>query len=247
MNKKIIILAAGKGTRMGADLPKVLVPMSGKPMLEHLLRAVKESGVDNEPVIVVSPDNIEVIKKCLKDYNCAYAVQKEQLGTGHAVSCAKDLIGQADEVICFYGDHPLVKPETIKNIADSHKGIITIATTTVPNYEDWRRGFYHWGRIIRFKNQIEAIIEFKDATEEVKNITEINPAFYSFNNKWLWENIKELKNKNAQKEYYLTDLINLAFRQKNKIHSISIKPEEAIGVNTLDELAVAEKLMNSKK
>lgn len=232
---------------MGTDTPKVLAHVNGKPMLEYLLRAVVKSGVDNEPVVVVSPDNIEAIKQCLKDFNCAYAVQEEQLGTGHAVSCAKDFINQENgEVICFYGDHPLIKPETIKNIADNHRGIITIATTSVPDYNDWRKGFYHWGRIIRFKNQIEAIIEFKDATEEVKRINEVNPAFYSFSNKWLWENINELKNKNAQKEYYLTDLINLAFRQKNKIYSIPISPEEAIGVNTLEELAVAEKLFRKQ-
>lgn len=247
--KKIIILAAGKGTRMGSDLPKALMPVSGKPMLEHLLLAIKESGVDDEPVVVVSPDNIEAIKQCLKNYNCLFALQKEQLGTGHAVACAKNLISREDgEVICFYGDHPLIKAETIKKIADNHQGTVTIAATSVPDYEDWRQGFYHWGRIIRYKKQIEAIIEFKDATEEVKKIKEVNPAFYSFNNKWLWENIKELKNKNAQKEYYLTDLINLAFRQKNKINAISIKPEEAIGVNTVEELAMVEKLIaaNSK-
>lgn len=246
MNKKIIILAAGKGTRMGSDLPKALALVSGKPMLEHLLLAVNESGVDDEPIVVVSPDNIEAIKKCLKNYNCTYAVQKEQLGTGHAVSCAKDLIGQTGETICFYGDHPLIKPKTIKNLADYHRGIITIATTAVQDYNDWRKGFYHWGRIMRYGKEIEAIIEFKDATEAVRQIKEINPAFYSFNNKWLWDNIKKLNNKNIQQEYYLTDLINLAFRQKNIIHSIPISPEEAIGVNTLEELAVAEKLFNKQ-
>lgn len=247
MRKKIIILAAGKGTRMGSDLPKVLMPVSGKPMLEHLLLAIKESGVDDEPVVVVSPDNIELIQQGLKNFRCLYAVQKEQLGTGHAIACAKDFIGREEgEVICFYGDHPLIKPKTIKNLADYHRGIITIATTAVRDYNDWRKSFYHWGRIMRYGKEIEAIIEFKDATEAVRQIKEINPAFYSFSNKWLWDNIKELNNKNIQKEYYLTDLINLAFRQKNIIHSIPISPEEAIGVNTLEELAVAEKLFSKQ-
>lgn len=242
--KKIIVLAAGKGKRMGKELPKVLVPLAGKPMIERLIQAIIKSGVDSRPIIVVSPDNQSIISKALEQYNCRYAIQDRQLGTGHAVNCAKELVGEeASDVICFYGDHPFVKPETIKNLAESRQGIITIATTIVPDFNDWRKNFYHWGRILRYNGRIEAIIEFKDATDEVKNIKEVNPGFYCFNSEWLRQNIKELTNKNAQGEYYLTDLINLAFRQKEKINSISIDPREAVGINTPEELEIAKGLI----
>lgn len=242
--KKIIVLAAGKGKRMGGELPKVLAPLAGKPMIERLIQAIIKSGVDSRPIIVVSPDNQSIISKALEQYNCRYAIQDRQLGTGHAVNCAKELVGEeASDVICFYGDHPFVKPETIKNLAESRQGIITIATTIVPDFNDWRKNFYHWGRILRYNGRIEAIIEFKDATDEVKNIKEVNPGFYCFNSEWLWQNIKELTNKNAQGEYYLTDLINLAFRQKEKINSISIDPREAVGINTPEELEIAKGLI----
>ncbi|MEA3463625.1 MAG: NTP transferase domain-containing protein [Patescibacteria group bacterium] len=246
--KKIIVLAAGQGTRMNAELPKILMPLAGKPMIEYLIQSIIKSGADNQPIVVVSPDNKDVIKNALKNYNCQYAIQKRQLGTGHAMMCAKKYINkEASNIICFYGDHPFVKAETIKRLSKSYCGIITIATTIVSNFNDWKKNFYHWGRILRYKGQIEAIIEFKDATNEVKKIKEVNPGFYCFNRKWLWSNIEKLNNNNAQKEYYLTDLINLAFKQEQAINSILINSEEAIGINNKEELLTAEKIIAEAK
>jgi len=241
---KIVILAAGKGSRMNSGLPKVLMPIKGKPMIEYLVKAIKKSGVDDEPIIVVSPDNKELIKKALHKYKCKYAIQKEQIGTGHALLCAKQAIGKkVDYVLCFCGDHPFFRPETIKRIAYSHNGVITMMTTGVKDFKLWRKNFYHWGRVLRNYGRIKEIVEFKDATAKIKKIREVNPAIYCFATKWLWQNITKLNNNNAQKEYYLTDLINFAFKQGLKIDSFPIDAEEAIGINNQAELEIAKSLI----
>ena len=240
--KKVVVLAAGNGRRMNSDLPKVLVPLKGKPMIEYLIQSIIDSGVDKKPIIVVSPDNIEIFKKALANYNCIYALQKDQLGTGHALACAKDYLARADKVISFYGDHPFVKAETIKRLADNCSGVITMMTTEVENFDGWEHNFFQWGRVIRKSREIEAIIEFKDANDETKQVKEVNPGFYCFDNSWLWKNIAKLKNNNAQKEYYITDLVKMAFEQKHKINSIIIKPKEAMGINNKEELELAENL-----
>ena len=241
---KIVILAAGKGTRMKDELPKVLVPLKGKPMIEYLIKSIFDSGVDNNPVIVVSLDNKELINNALKNYDCKYAPQDKQLGTGHALACVKDLIDEsADNIIVLYGDHPFIKPKTIKELIKVHTGKITMMTTEVEDFNDWRKNYYSWGRIIKEGEKIKAIKEFKDASEEEKKIKELNPAFYCFSAEWLWKNIKKLENNNAQKEYYLTDLIKIASEQNIKISSIKINFNEAIGINSKEELEIAEKLI----
>ncbi len=241
---KIVILAAGKGRRMKNELPKVLIPIKGKPIIEYLVKSVIKSGVDKNPIIIVSPDNKTLIKHALDKYNCRYAIQEKQLGTGHAVMCAKDVIGgKTDHIICFYGDHPLVRTETIKKLASYHNGTITITTTMVKDFEGWRKSFYHWGRIIRNNGQVREIVEFKDASEEIRKTKEVNPAFYCFNAQWLWQNIDKLDNKNVQEEYYLTDLIKIAFEQDIKVNSFLIDPKEAVGINTNEELAVAKEFI----
>lgn len=241
---KIVILAAGKGKRMKDELPKVLVPLKDRPMIEYLIKSIFDSGVDNSPVIVVSPDNKELIKNALKNYDCKYVVQDKQLGTGHALACAKDLISERGEnIVVLYGDHPFIKPETIKELIEAHTGEITIMTTEIEDFNDWRKSYYSWGRIIREGDKIKAIKEFKDASEEEKKIKELNPAFYCFNSLWLWENIKKLENNNAQEEYYLTDLIKIASEQNIEINSIKIDFNEAIGVNSKEELGIAENLI----
>ncbi len=241
---QVVVLAAGKGTRMENILPKVLVPIKGKPMIEYLVKSIVKSGVDKHPIIVVSPDNKKIISGALKKYHCLYAMQEEQLGTGHALFCAKGKTKKRnDAVIMFYGDHPFVKKETIKKLADSANGGVTMATTRLKDFKNWRANFHHWGRIVRSRNKIEKIVEFKDADDKIKRIKEVNPGFYCFNNSWLWENIDKLKNKNAQKEYYITDLIGIAFDQGLPINSITINPSEAVGINTKEELAVAERLI----
>lgn len=243
MKTKIIILAAGKGVRMKSDLPKVLNKINGKPMIEYLIKSVKWAGVSEKPIIVVSPSNKNLIKKALRNFNCCYAVQKEQLGTGHACIAACRLARGADRIIVLYGDHPFLKKETINKMTASKRAAITLATIKVKDFKNWRKNFFHWGRIIKKGGQIAGIVEFKDASEKEKEINEVNPALYSFDASWLWKNLKKLKNENAQGEYYLTDLIRLAFKEGLKIDSFEISPREAIGINSKEELEVAEGLL----
>lgn len=241
---KIIILAAGKGTRMNSSLPKVLVPVRGKPMIERLLEAIAGSGVDPRPVVIVSPDNKEQIRAALEGFDAEFVVQEQQLGTGHAVACARTaLSGSRERIMVFNGDHPFISSETIAQLDKGAKGAITLLTVNLDDFEDWRNNFYHWGRIIREGGKISSIREFKDASEEIKKITEVNPAMYSFDSRWLWENIEKIDTNNNQKEFYLTDLIHLATASGGeKIFSISIEPREAMGINSLEELKIAEQI-----
>jgi len=241
---QIVILAAGRGTRMNSELPKALVPLKGKPMINHLLDSVVKADIDKNPIIIVSPDNREIISEALKDYKVQYAIQSEQLGSGHAVACAKDLIKpETDNIIVLYCDHPFLSAESLKKCATTKIEAVMVMTTKLPDFDDWRHNFYHWGRFVRnAENEIERIVEFKDATPEEQTITEVNPGFMAFNSSWLWPNLKLLSNDNAQHEFYLTSLPGMAFAEGYKIPSISIEAREAMGINSLEELKVSESL-----
>jgi bifunctional UDP-N-acetylglucosamine pyrophosphorylase / glucosamine-1-phosphate N-acetyltransferase len=249
MDKKetigIIILAAGKGVRMQSELPKVLQRIKGKEMIKYLLESIKKSDIKSKPVIVVGYGKEEVMKTLGDNYD--YVVQEKQLGTGHAVIVAqKTLENEADNIMVLYGDHPLISPETINLLKDTHiesGGKITMATFTVPDFKDWRTVFYkNFSRIIRDENgNITRDVQFKDATDEEKKVRELNPCYFCFDAKWLWENLKKLNTDNAQKEYYLTDLVKMAMKEKNPIQSININPKEALGINSKEELEMLEK------
>ncbi|MDD5721269.1 MAG: NTP transferase domain-containing protein [Candidatus Pacebacteria bacterium] len=244
---KIIILAAGKGKRMQSDLPKVLETIRGKIMIEYLLESIEKSGISDKPIIVVGYGKEKVMEALGKNYD--YVVQEEQLGTGHAViNTQKILENNADHIMVLYGDHPLVSPETIKKLKDTHLASnkkITMATFIVQDFNDWRTVFYkNFSRIIRDLNgYIVKDVQFKDTNDEEKNIKELNPCYFCFEAKWLWENLKKLNTNNAQKEYYLTDLVKIAMKEKNQIQSINIDPREALGVNSKEELETLEKLV----
>ncbi len=241
---KILILAAGKGTRMKHDLPKVLVPLKGKPMIKYLLESVEKSGVCEKPCIVVGYGK-ELVKKELGD-KYDYAVQEEQLGTGHAVLCAQDYLkDDTDGVLVLYGDNPYITPETIKKLAEEHlkfKNKITMATVSLPDFEDWRAFFYtNFSRIVRDADgKILRSVEFRDANDEEKKIKEINPCYFCFDAVWLLKELRNLKNNNAQKEYYLTDLVKKVIEEKENIESINIDPSEALAINSKEELEILE-------
>ncbi len=251
-NLKIVILAAGKGKRLeslGFDLPKPLIPIHGRPMIAHLIDAVRESAVDGEPVIVTAPDNRAQFCDLLGEASCRYVVQDAQLGTGHAVMCAQDVFNGAKDVMVLYGDHPTVSAQTIRRLAHEHQSsgaTLTMATVKFPDYNSWRQWFYNFGRIVRDEHgKIIRIVELKDATEQEKTITEVNPAYMVFNRAWLCENVKLLSNKNAQGEYYLTDLVELAVAQGQPMHTVMIdNPIEAIGINTPEQLKAAEEALS---
>jgi len=244
---KIIILAAGKGKRMNNQfLPKVLVPLAGQPLIRHLLVNISAAGIDSRPVIVVG--QLADLVKAELGSSYDYAMQTEQLGTGHAVASAKQVLqNQSDNIMVLYGDMPMLSPETIKNLASSHcqnNAVITMATFTVPDYNLWRAGFYGFGRVIRNSvGSVEKIIEKKDATPEQLEIKELNPSYFVFQADWLWQNLDNLKNNNAQQEYYLTDLVGIAKSQGKIINTVVINAKEALGVNTQEQLTELENLL----
>ena len=249
---KVIILAAGKGTRMKSDIPKALQPLRGKPFIKHILDTIDTLQLPNKPIVVIGHKK-ELVMEALGDA-CLYAEQKEQLGTGHAVgsaqNMAKTLPPEDGVVFVLSADQPLVSKETIESILKKHSEEnpkITIGTVTVENFADWRNGLEHFGRIVRDRNgSIQKIVEFKNATEQEKAIREINPALYAFDENWLWQNIEELKNNNNQGEYLLTDLIKIACEQKMKIATVPIRNTiEAMQPNSREELSNLEKIFHT--
>lgn len=243
---KIIILAGGKGTRMNHDFPKVLVNLKGKPMIKHLLESVKKSEICPKPCIVVGYGKELVMQELGNEYD--YAIQEQQLGTGHAVLCAEEYVKDSESVLVLYGDNPYMTSETMKRLVSEHlkfKNKITMATVELPDFKDWREFFYkNFSRIIRDANgKILKSVEFKDATEKERSILEVNPCYFCFDTKWLFEKLKTLKNNNTQKEYYLTDLVKIAEDEKENLESIKIDPKEALAVNSQEELEILEKFI----
>ena len=241
---RIVILAAGQSKRMNNhEIPKVLIELNGQPIIQHLLNAVKKSEIDEHPAIVVGRQAEEVKQSLSNGFE--YVLQEELLGTGHAVLQTKSLLkDKTENVMVLYGDHPYLTAESIKKLSDIHLSknhIISMMTTKVPNFNDWYQFFYDFGRIIRDEQgNIKEIVEKKDATPEQLEIKEVNPAYFCFQASWLWENLAKLKNDNAQGEYYLTDLAKIAIDEGLRIDSIDIDSKEAIGINTPEQLKIAE-------
>jgi bifunctional UDP-N-acetylglucosamine pyrophosphorylase / glucosamine-1-phosphate N-acetyltransferase len=244
MNIQIIILAAGHGKRMQSELPKALTQLRDKPFIKHVLESISMSGICDNPIIVIGQKGDQVREALGPSY--MYAIQEEQLGTGHAVMSAESVVRNSDTIIVLYADHPLVSADTIKNLVNTHKesnATLTMATAHVPDFLEWRSAFLNFGKFVRDeKGKITKIVEVKDANEEELKIKEVNPAYMCFDAKWMWKHLHMLKNENAQKEYYLGDLVGMAFAEDQKISSISIDPKEALGVNTKEQLELIEKL-----
>lgn len=241
----ILILAAGKGTRMGSELPKVLITLNEKPLIQYLLESLTTTDYRNDIYVVVGYKSGQVIDTLPN--NLKFITQAEQLGTGHAVMCAREALqGVYKNVLVLYGDMPFVTPETIKNIVNTHNTTqtkLTMATITVDDFDGWKSGFYDFGRIIRNeKGAPIKITEKKDASEKELKIKEVNPSYFCFDSDWLWKNIKLIKNENSQKEYYLTDLLAQAIKTGSQISTVAIDAREGIGINTPDQLAVASSI-----
>ncbi len=225
------------------DLPKVLVMLNKKPIILYLLESLEKINQLAKPVIVVGYKAGQV-KAVLGD-GFTYAYQDQQLGTGHAVMSAERTI-DADNVLVLYGDMPFVKAESLKRLMRLHheqKANMSMFTTTVNNFAEFP-SMHSFGRIIRdvYGNVIK-ITEFKDATEQERKIRELNPGIYMFNTKWLFNHIHAIQNKNAQQEYYLTDMVEVVIAEGVNLHTLSIQPEEVLGINSPEELYVAEGLI----
>ena len=246
-NVQVIILAAGKGKRMNQEVPKALVLFHGKPMIDYVLEASTHSGISNKPVLVIGYQK-EKVTKHVGD-KAIYVIQNEQLGTGHAVSVTESVIGvDVEHIVVLFADQPAVSGAMISNLVNTHlreKNMLTMATVTVPSFENWYQVFYSgFSRIIRdSSNKIVRSVEFKDATDDEKKIQELNPVYFCINKKWLFSHLPLLRNKNVQGEYYLTDIVAYAASEKS-ISSIAISPEEALGVNSIEELERLEKIIS---
>lgn len=240
----VVILAAGKGKRMQSDLPKLMHLLKGKPLIDYPVRVIEELII--KPVVVVN-DASALIQDYLRD-RAEYAIQKEQLGTGHAVMVAEGLLkNNVEHVVVLYGDMPSLTTHSLQTLIDTHilqQNCITMMVVNIPDFKDWRQYFYDWGRIVRnTEGSILKIVEKKDCFPVQLNILEVNPGVYCFNSDWLWENLKKLNNDNNQKEYYLTDLIEMCIEQRKKLGDIATDPKETVGINTKEQLNLAATLI----
>lgn len=237
-----IVLAAGQGTRMKSDIPKVLHRVAGKAMVEHVLDTLAKAEVDRQ--ILVLGHGAKKIEESLQgNYEVVY--QKEQLGTGHAVMQAEDLIAKGDKnVLVVCGDTPLLKVETLNKLIMKHnstKAAVTVLTAVI----DEPKGY---GRIVRDNGLVKAIVEEKDATQEEKTIREINTGSYCFDGAFLKEHLSSLRDDNAQKEYYLTDLIKIAVAKNYPVETHILQDiKESLGINNRVQLAEAEKILRQRK
>lgn len=240
-----VVLAAGKGTRMNqgteSDMPKVMYEILGKPMIDYSVANLKNAGI--EKIVLVVGYKKELVQEYFGD-QVEYATQEEQLGTGHAAMMAENILkGKSEAVLVCYGDMPLYKPETIKELIERYMAEKpTVAMLTVVFEDPMKLAF---GRIIRDdKGELIAIREQKDCNEEEKKVQECNPGFYIFDADWLWDNFSKLKSNNAQKEYYLTDMIAIAKLQGKKIISTEVSDEtEVLGINTPEQLKEVESII----
>jgi bifunctional UDP-N-acetylglucosamine pyrophosphorylase/glucosamine-1-phosphate N-acetyltransferase len=239
-NLTVIILAAGRGTRMNSiDTNKVSLKINGEPMLLRTIRVLKEAGIKN--IVVVVGFAKESVTPLL-DKDIIIAEQNEQLGTGHAVGCAlPKLPARTHDVLIIYGDDSFLhSPTTYKKLYETHlkeKAQITFATMEcqVPT---------GLGRILRDKNnQIIGIVEEKNANDSQRNIKEVNLGCYVIDKEYLVKNIKKIKKNKVSGEYYITDIIDIISNQKEKIASLKLTDVKWRGVNTPQDLSEAEKML----
>lgn len=242
MKLATVILAAGQGTRMKSTLPKVLFPVAGKAMVHYALKAA--STLDSAEVVLVVGHGAEQVQSQVGE-KATFVLQEEQRGTGHAVLQAREALqGRADTVLVTYGDMPLLRAETFRRLADLHASSeATITMLTVRSVESM--GF---GRVLRNRNeQIQGIVEEREATPEQLAIQELNCGVYCFQSKWLWEHLPRLTPSAKKGEYYLTDLVGMAVQENCRVEAITLEGiTEALGVNTRAQLAEAERVMRER-
>jgi bifunctional UDP-N-acetylglucosamine pyrophosphorylase/glucosamine-1-phosphate N-acetyltransferase len=196
-----------------------------------------------KPVVVVGFQKEKVMEALGPQY--IYAEQTQQLGTGHAALSAKAYV-EAQNVLVLYGDMPFISRDSLEKMIEAHDKsgtVLTMATVRPPSFSGLYAALNGYGRIVRDDaEEILQIVEYKDCSEMERKILEVNPGIYVFNADWLWRTLPEVSNQNAQGEYYLTDVVGLAAGHKEKIASIEISPSEVIGINTPEELKVAERI-----
>ncbi|MFH1286347.1 MAG: NTP transferase domain-containing protein [Candidatus Magasanikbacteria bacterium] len=242
-NVGVIVLVAGRGTRLGCvDYPKVMLEVGGKPMVSYVVETLKHLGFSREQICLV----VGFQKQVVMDYfgnSVIYAHQDEQLGTGHAVLVAKSQMKRFSHILVLYGDMPFLSEYSVKKMISRHTeedAVLTQTTVRVPDFSRNNEPFSHYGRIVRGGHgQILKSVEEKDASEEEKRILELNTGYICARSDWLWKSLDEIENTNAQNEYYLTDLLEIAVNQGHSVGSVQIESREALGINTKGDLEEA--------
>lgn len=240
-----IIMAAGKGTRMGGDMPKVLYDVAGRPMVQWVVEACQQAGV--ETCIVVVGYKADDVRAALADEpSVRFVEQTEQLGTGHAVAQARPAMeGEpARDVFVLAGDGPLIRGKTLARLLEAHrrrKAAATLATSVVDDPVGY-------GRIVRSAaGEFETIIEQKDATPEQLKIREVNPSYYCFRSDDLFRSLDAVSNDNASGEYYVTDVPAILKRQGKPVAVIeAVPPEDVLSINTPEQLAEVDAILRRR-
>lgn len=234
MSISVIILAAGKGTRMRSSLPKVLQPLAGRPLLGHVIETAQKLQADN--IITIYGHGGELVQHEFAKEQVQWVEQAEQLGTGHAVKVTLPVLAQDGLSLILSGDVPCITTQTLQKLLDASQASgIGLVTLTLPDASGY-------GRIVRENGQIQAIIEHKDASDEQHKIQEINTGIYCVSNAKLHQWLPKLSNNNAQGEYYLTDIVAMAIQDGLEV--ASVEPERAFeveGVNDRVQLATLER------
>lgn len=241
MYKCALILAAGQGTRIKSDLPKVLHKACGKEMVNHVIDTLRKADIEDINVIIGKGS--ELVKEKTSSREVSYSLQAEQLGTGHAVKCAIDFLkDKKGTVAVFCGDAPLIKEETVVSLFEEHNSNNNTATLLTSILDD-ATGY---GRIIRDGNEVLKIVEHKDCNEEELKVTEMNAGVYCFDIEKLLEALNKLSNNNSQGEYYLTDVIGILKSEGEKVGAVVIDFEETLGVNSRAQLAQVEAILRKR-
>lgn len=234
MSTTVIILAAGKGTRMRSSLPKVLQPLAGRPLLGHVIETAKKLNADN--IITIYGHGGDLVQAAFAQYAIKWVEQAEQLGTGHAVQMTLPVLPQDGISLILSGDVPCINPVSLQKLLNATTATgIGLVTLTLPDATGY-------GRIVREQGQIQAIVEHKDASDEQRQIKEINTGIYAVSNAKLHQWLPRLSNDNAQGEYYLTDIVAMALADGMQV--ASVEPEMAFeveGVNDRVQLAALER------
>jgi bifunctional UDP-N-acetylglucosamine pyrophosphorylase / glucosamine-1-phosphate N-acetyltransferase len=230
----VVVLAAGQGKRMRSDLPKVLHPLAGRALLAHVLETAR--ALSPRKTIVVHGHGAERVREAFPDADLDWVLQADQLGTGHAVLQAMPRVDLKSNVVILYGDVPLVRAESLKRLLDAAGDGLAVMTTEL----DDPKGY---GRIVRQPSgQLQRIVEDKDASAQERAIREINAGFMALGAARLAGWLKKIGNRNAQGEYYLTDIVTLAVAEGVPVHAVKIDdPDEVAGVNSKRELALLER------
>jgi len=251
-----IVLAAGKGTRMKSDLPKVLHPADGVPMVRHVVEALRKVGTG--PIVLVVGHGADLVRAAFADDahdDLRFALQAEQLGTGHAVACGLEALEPDDDredLLVLCGDGPLIRAETLGSLLEAHRAsgaAATLATSRVPDPTGY-------GRIARDgEGRFRAIVEHADASETERSIDEINPSIYAFRERSLRETLPRVGRGNAKGEVYLTDVFALLLGHGPAgdlagpaVEVVAaVPPEEVLSVNTPEQLAEVDRILRVRR